>query len=206
MQSVEWNAEATNLNHRYDWFVDLETCNRLRIFDVRLKRLQAESSDVEACARLISLWKVPCKSTESSEDCLQALQDSQQRLLSDLRMDSAVNAGLRAKDAEEAKNVALAKAKDAESRAADAEQQTKDAAQAKDDAVARAKDAESRAADAEQQTKDAVQAKDDALARAKDAESRAADAEQQTKDAVQAKDDALARAKDAESRAADAEQ
>lgn len=127
MQSVEWNAEATNLNHRYDWFVDLETCNRLRIFDVRLKRLQAESSDVEACARLISLWKVPCKSTESSEDCLQALQDSQQRLLSDLRMDSAVNAGLRAKDAEEAKNVALAKAKDAERLLAEAQRRATDA-------------------------------------------------------------------------------
>ena len=206
VQSVELNAEATNLNHRYDWFVDLETCNQLRIFDVRSKRLQAESNDGEACARLITLWKVPCKSTESSEDCLQSLQDSQQRLLSDLQMDPAVNAGLRAKDAEQAKDAALAKAKDAESRAADAEQQTKDAVQAQDAALAKAKDAESRAADAEQQTKDAVQAKDVALAKAKDAESRAAEAEQQTKDAVQAKDAALAKAKDAESRAAEAEQ
>ena len=206
MQSVEWNAEATKLNHRYDWFVDLETCKRLRIFDVRLKRLQAESNDVEACARLISLWKVPCKSAGSSEDCLQSLQDAQQRLLSDLRKDSAVNAALRGKDAEQAKNVALARAKDAESRAANAEQQTKDAVQAKNAALARAKDAESRAANAEQQTKDAVQAKDAALARAKDAESRAANAEQQTKDAVQAKDAALARAKDAERLLAEAQQ
>ena len=209
MQSVELNAEATKLNHRYDWFVDLEKCNQLRLFDVRLKRLQAESNDVEACARLISLWKVPCNSPESSEDCLQALQDSQQQLLSDLQrrwMDSAVNAELRGKDAEQAKDAALARGTDAESRAADAEQQAKDAMQAKDAALARAKEAESRAADAEQQTKDAMQAKDAALARAKEAESRAADAEQQTKDAMQAKDAALARAKEAESRAADAEQ
>ena len=143
MQPVEWSAEATKLNHRYDWFVDLEKCNQLRIFDVRLKRLQAESNDVEACARLVSLWKVPCKSAESSEDCLQSLQDSQQRLLSDLRcgwMDSTVNAEQQGKDAEQAKNAALERAKDAESRAADAEQQTKDAVQAKDAALEKARD------------------------------------------------------------------
>ena len=87
-QSVELRCEATNLNNCHDWFVDLKNCNKLRAYDVLLKRLQAPIHDLKACARLISLWKVPCKSIESVEDvedCLQSLQDKRQRLLSDMR-------------------------------------------------------------------------------------------------------------------------
>ena len=101
-QSVELRSEATKLNSCYDWFVDLENCNKLRAHDVVLKRLQAPIHDVKACARLISLWRVPCKSIESVEDvedCLQSLQDSRQRHLSDLRahrIDATVRAERRA--------------------------------------------------------------------------------------------------------------
>eukprot|EP00434_Breviolum_minutum_P044153 symbB.v1.2.039400.t1/scaffold6538.1/size22092/2 len=97
-QSVELRYEGTKLNDCYDWFVDLENCNKLRAHDVVLKRLQAPIHDLKACARLISLWKVPCKSIESVEDvedCLQSLRDSKQQLLSDSRapmLDASVQA------------------------------------------------------------------------------------------------------------------
>ena len=97
-QSVELRYEGTKLNDCYDWFVDLESCNKLRAHDVVLKRLQAPIHDLKACARLISLWKVPCKSIESVEDvedCLQSLRDSKQQLLSDSRapmLDATVQA------------------------------------------------------------------------------------------------------------------
>ena len=119
-QSVELRSEATKLNTCYDWFVDLEKCNQLRAYDVTLKRLQAENHDLKACARLISLWKVPCKSIESVEDvedCLQSLQDSQQRLLSDWRapwLDATVQAERRADEEKRFRQDAERRADDAE--------------------------------------------------------------------------------------------
>ena len=125
-QSVELRCESTNLNICNDWFVDLENCNKLRAYDVVLKRLQAPIHDLKACARLISLWKVPCKSIESVEDvedCLQSLQDSQQRLLSDLRapwLDATVQAERRAAEEKRLRQ-------DAERRAAEAESSREEA-------------------------------------------------------------------------------
>ena len=125
-QSVELRCEATNLNNCHDWFVDLRNCNKLRAYDVLLKRLQAPIHDLTACARLISLWKVPCKSIESVEDVddfLQSLQDKRQRLLSDMRaprLDETVKA---LEQAAEAKRLR----QEAEQRAAEAERARQEA-------------------------------------------------------------------------------
>ena len=125
-QSVELRSEATKLNNCYDWFVDLEKCNQLRAYDVTLKRLQAEKHDLKACARLISLWKVPCKSIESVEDvedCLPSLQHSQQRLVSDMRA-PRLNATVEAlEQAAEAKRLR----QEAEGQAAEAERSRQEA-------------------------------------------------------------------------------
>ena len=130
-QSVELRCEATNLNNCHDWFVDLKNCNKLRAYDVLLKRLQAPIHDLKACARLISLWKVPCKSMESVEDvedCLQSLQDKRQRVLSDMRADRQDAIVQALEQAAEAKRLRH-EVQEAEGRAAEAQKERDSALQ-----------------------------------------------------------------------------
>ena len=155
-QSVELRSEATKLNNCYDWFVDLEKCNQLRAYDVTLKRLQAEKHDLKACARLISLWKVPCKSIESVEDvedCLQSFQDSQQRLVSDMRA-PRLNATVEAlEQAAEAKRLR----EETEGRAAEAERSRQEAEGRAAKEQRLREEAEGRAAEAERSRQEALE-------------------------------------------------
>ena len=208
-QAVELSAEFTNLNMRYDWFVDLDTCNKLRTCDVRLQQLKALSDDLRACARLISLWKVPCGSANTVDDYLRSAQDAKQKLLSDLRapwVDSFTNAKQQAADAEQAKATAQEKAKAFEQCVADAEQKVADMEQAKETAQEKAKALELRVAEAEQRVADAEQAKVTAQEKAKALELRVADAEQRVADAEQAKITAQEKVNVFEQRATDAEE
>ena len=126
-QAVESSGETTNLSMRYDCFVDLITCNKLRLGQQRFRRLKAKQGNPKAFARLVSLWKVevPYKPTDTPEDFLRSMRESQQEELLKLRaqwVDKMATAVQAKEDAEEQARVAENKRADAQKKVSEAKQ------------------------------------------------------------------------------------
>ena len=78
-QSLEFREEATRLYKRVDWFVDSDTCNKLRAFDVEVQQKQAERKLF--LSELKAPWKDLMANTDDDVNAEEKITDLEQKVL-----------------------------------------------------------------------------------------------------------------------------